>query len=75
MTQFLLRLDDACPTMRLPAWRAIEELVDSLAIRPVVGVIPDNRDHSVEDFSTLDKLLSTHRSRDGACRLHIVAVT
>ncbi len=44
MSRFLLRLDDACPTMRLSAWHAIEEAVDALGIRPLVGVIPDNRD-------------------------------
>lgn len=44
MSRFLLRLDDACPTMRLSAWHAIEEEADSLDIRPLVGVIPDNQD-------------------------------
>ncbi|MGD0961487.1 MAG: DUF2334 domain-containing protein [Methylomonas sp.] len=41
---YIVRLDDACPTMRKETWDALEEAFDSLAIRPIVGVIPDNRD-------------------------------
>jgi len=41
---YIIRLDDACPTMRTETWGALEHLFDELNIRPVVGVIPDNRD-------------------------------
>ena len=43
-TRFLVRLDDACPTQRSEMWNALEETFDHLGIRPIVGVIPDNRD-------------------------------
>lgn len=42
--RYLIRLDDACPTMRASAWDALETAFDRLSIRPIVGVIPDNRD-------------------------------
>lgn len=42
--RYLIRLDDACPTMQAAAWEALEAAFDRLAIRPIVGVIPDNRD-------------------------------
>lgn len=42
--RYLLRLDDACPTMDTTKWRAIEELLDARGIRPLVAVVPDNRD-------------------------------
>lgn len=40
----MVRLDDACPTMRAETWGPLEALLDELQIKPVVGVIPDNRD-------------------------------
>lgn len=45
--KFLVRMDDACPTMRASAWSALESAFDRLAIRPIVGVIPDNQDRSL----------------------------
>lgn len=40
----MVRLDDACPTMRRETWGPLESLLDELAIKPVVGVVPENRD-------------------------------
>jgi predicted deacetylase len=45
--KYIIRLDDACPTMRTEMWDLIEDLFDEFNIRPVVGVIPDNRDPSL----------------------------
>lgn len=45
--RYLIRLDDACPTMRLEMWDRLEQAMDSLGIRPIVGVIPENRDESM----------------------------
>ena len=42
--RYLLRLDDACPTMDLNAWTRIEALLDRHGVSPLVAVIPDNRD-------------------------------
>lgn len=42
--QFLIRLDDACPTMNKEKWGRMEELLDKYDIKPMVGVIPDNND-------------------------------
>ncbi|MBX3606818.1 MAG: DUF2334 domain-containing protein [Piscinibacter sp.] len=42
--RFLVRLDDACATMRAPIWQPLEQALDEMGIRPIVGVIPDNRD-------------------------------
>ena len=44
LSRYLIRLDDACPTMHCERWQAIEELLDEFAIRPVVAVIPNNQD-------------------------------
>ena len=42
--QYLLRLDDACPTMNRERWGRMEELLDRYGVRPMVGIIPDNND-------------------------------
>jgi len=45
--KYLIRLDDACPTMHSNNWGALETLFDEFGVRPIVGVIPDNRDSSM----------------------------
>ncbi|HEY8085590.1 MAG TPA: DUF2334 domain-containing protein [Methylophilaceae bacterium] len=44
VAHFVLRLDDACPAMARAPWARIEAACEHLAIRPIVGVIPDCRD-------------------------------
>lgn len=44
MTRYLLRFDDICPTMDWKAWDPMEKAMDDEGIRPLVAVIPDNRD-------------------------------
>jgi peptidoglycan/xylan/chitin deacetylase (PgdA/CDA1 family) len=41
---YLLRFDDICPTMDWTVWETIEELLLRHSIKPVLAVIPDNRD-------------------------------
>lgn len=41
---YLIRLDDACPTMDSVKWKRIESILDSYSIHPMVGIIPDNND-------------------------------
>lgn len=47
MTKYLIRLDDACPTMNLSKWEQIEQLLDKYNIKPMVGIIPNNADPSL----------------------------
>lgn len=44
MNQYLIRLDDACPTMNAKKWYRMETILDKYGIRPMVGVIPANND-------------------------------
>lgn len=46
--RYILRLDDACSTMLQDTWNPIEEALDSLGIKPIVGIIPENRDPAME---------------------------
>lgn len=42
--KLLLRFDDICPTMNWRAWREIEQALYDTGIKPLLAVIPDNRD-------------------------------
>lgn len=42
--KYLIRLDDACPTMDAKKWQRIENILDAYGMRPMVGVIPANED-------------------------------
>lgn len=44
--KYIIRLDDACPTMDHAKWLRMENLLDKYAIKPMVAVIPDNQDRS-----------------------------
>jgi predicted deacetylase len=42
--RYLIRLDDACDTMARARWSALEGVFDRHGIKPIVAVVPDNRD-------------------------------
>lgn len=44
MKKYLIRLDDACPTMDAMKWQRIENILHAYGVRPMVGVIPANKD-------------------------------
>lgn len=44
MRRYLIRLDDACPTMDAARWQRMEYLLDKYHVRPMVGIIPSNAD-------------------------------
>lgn len=44
---YLIRLDDACPTMDINKWRKMEEILDKYSVLPLVGIIPNNQDQTL----------------------------
>jgi uncharacterized protein YutD len=44
MVQYLIRLDDLCPTNNLKKWERFFNLFDIYDIKPIIAVIPDNQD-------------------------------
>lgn len=42
--QYLLRLDDLCPTVSAERWRACMALIEEFHLQPILAVVPDNRD-------------------------------
>lgn len=47
MSQYILRLDDASDYMDVEKWQRMEDLLDQYEIKPLVGVIPENKDPSL----------------------------
>lgn len=48
MRKYLIRLDDACPTMDAKKWQRIENILDTYGVRPMVGIIPANKDPKLQ---------------------------
>jgi predicted deacetylase len=45
--KYLIRFDDICPTMNWAIWDQIEKALDQHGVSPILAVIPDNQDHSL----------------------------
>jgi predicted deacetylase len=46
--QYLLRFDDICPTMNWRVWAEIETVLIQRRLKPILAVVPDNRDPVLE---------------------------
>ena len=44
LPKYIIRFDDACPTMDSQKWQLVEDLCDKYDIKPIVAVIPNNED-------------------------------
>lgn len=49
-TEYLLRLDDLCPTMDRRPWSRVLDMVRRYRIRPILAVIPENFDPEFQEF-------------------------
>src|SRR5258705_10374661 len=47
-TQYLLRFDDICPTMNWRVWEEIETILVERGLKPLLAVVPDNRDPGLQ---------------------------
>ena len=46
--QYLLRIDDLCPTVHAHRWSRLRLLIQEFGIRPILAVIPDNQDRDLD---------------------------
>lgn len=46
--QYLLRFDDLCPTIKPARWQRCRKLIEEFRIRPILAVVPDNRDSDLD---------------------------
>ena len=44
---YIIRLDDASTNMDINRWEKIENLLDKYDIKPIVGIIPENKDETL----------------------------
>jgi predicted deacetylase len=44
----LLRFDDLCPTVSAERWPLFESLIEEFNLRPILAVVPDNRDPELQ---------------------------
>lgn len=47
MLKYLIRLDDACPTLDQEKWSRMESILDGCGIKPMVGIVPDCKDEKL----------------------------
>ncbi len=59
MTQYILRLDDACERMDVEKWICIEEICDRYQVHPLVGVIPKNKDKHMDKYPLNNEFWTT----------------
>lgn len=52
---YLLRLDDASQYMNKTNWQKMEQLLDCYSIKPIVGVIPINRDKELLKYGVVEE--------------------
>lgn len=45
--QYLLRFDDLCPTISQRRWKRFLPLIEEFRLKPILAVIPDNRDRKL----------------------------
>ena len=46
--EYLLRLDDLCSTVSAERWLQFESLIQEFRLKPILAVVPDNRDPDLE---------------------------
>lgn len=51
---YLLRLDDASWYMNKSNWKKMEQLLDRYSIKPIIGIIPDNRDKELMKYGEVE---------------------
>jgi predicted deacetylase len=42
--QYLLRIDDLCPTVSARRWQQFQALIEEFRLQPILAVVPDNQD-------------------------------
>ncbi|MEN6439700.1 MAG: DUF2334 domain-containing protein [Syntrophobacter sp.] len=45
--RYLVRFDDLCPTTNWEVWNHVESVLVAMDVRPLVSVVPDNRDEAL----------------------------
>jgi predicted deacetylase len=46
--QYLLRIDDLCPTVSASRWQQFQALIEEFRLHPILAVVPDNQDPELD---------------------------
>lgn len=46
--QYLLRIDDLCPTVSARRWQQFQSLIEEFRLHPILAVVPDNQDPELQ---------------------------
>ncbi|UWZ82892.1 DUF2334 domain-containing protein [Occallatibacter riparius] len=46
--QYLLRIDDLCPTVHAGRWTRLRAIIDEFKIQPILAIVPDNHDPDLD---------------------------
>lgn len=71
--QYLLRFDDLCPTISQRRWKRFLPLIEEFRLKPILAVIPDNRDYKLQVSSPDPEFWDTMRAlefRGASIALH-----
>jgi predicted deacetylase len=71
--QYLLRFDDLCPTISQRRWKRFLPLIEEFRLKPILAVIPDNRDYKLQVSRPDPEFWDTMRAlefRGSAIALH-----
>jgi predicted deacetylase len=50
--QYLLRIDDLCPTVHAQRWRRLRTLLEEFNVRPILAIVPANADRDLDASPT-----------------------
>jgi hypothetical protein len=64
--QYLLRFDDLCPTMDRVRWKGFAALIARFEVRPILAVVPDNRDPDLKRDDEDEGFWEEMRALDGS---------
>lgn len=65
MARFVIRLDDICPTMDHEKFSRAKDHFEAAGVRPLLGVVPDNRDPDLEIDAADPRFWETMRRLQG----------
>jgi predicted deacetylase len=70
--KYILRLDDACHQMPLEKWKIFETFFDKNNIKPIIGVIPLNKDNSLgsETNHNFWELIKSWKNKGWSIAMH-----
>jgi hypothetical protein len=46
--QYLLRIDDLCPTVCAQRWQQFQSLIEEFRLHPILAIVPDNQDSELQ---------------------------